>query len=137
MKALSMKQPVPELILQGKKTIELRNWNTKFRGTFALHASLSELNGFDLDPRDLPHGAIVGTADLIDVIKFQTKKDFNKLEDKHLAKSKNWFVPGKTYGFILKNPKRLEKPIQCKGQLNFFDVPIKDKRQRLLSEASI
>jgi len=36
MKALSLKQPFAELILQGKKTIELRKWNTKFRGEFLI-----------------------------------------------------------------------------------------------------
>jgi len=39
MKALSLKQPFAELIVSGKKTIELRNWNTKFRGKFLVHAS--------------------------------------------------------------------------------------------------
>jgi len=41
MKALSLKQPYAELILQGKKKIELRTWNTKFRGEFYIHASLT------------------------------------------------------------------------------------------------
>src|SRR3989344_3108725 len=39
MKALSLKQPFAELILQGKKVIELRKWNTRFRGEFLIHAS--------------------------------------------------------------------------------------------------
>ena len=137
MKALSMKQPVPELILQGKKTIELRKWKTSFRGKFLLHASLSELKGFDIDPKDLPHGFLVGTADLVEVIKFKSKEQFESLKNKHLAKSETWFIPKRTYGFILENPERLEKPIPYKGQLNFFDVNIQDKRQKLLSEVSI
>ena len=39
MKALSLKQPWVELVIQGKKTIELRKWNTSFRGEFYVHAS--------------------------------------------------------------------------------------------------
>ena len=39
MKVLSLKQPFAELILQNKKKIELRKWNTKFRGAFLIHAS--------------------------------------------------------------------------------------------------
>ena len=31
--------PFADLIIQGKKTIELRKWNTKFRGEFLIHAS--------------------------------------------------------------------------------------------------
>ncbi len=122
MKALSMKQPVPELILQKKKTIELRKWNTKFRGKFLLHASLGEIKGFGLDAKSLPKGAIVGSAELVDVIKFGTLEQFRSMKDKHLARSEDWFVPHKTFGFILKNPERLSNPIKIKGQLNFFEV---------------
>jgi hypothetical protein len=39
MKCLSLKQPFAELLVSGKKTIELRKWNTKFRGKFLIHAS--------------------------------------------------------------------------------------------------
>ena len=39
MKCLSVCQPFAELIIQGKKTIELRKWNTKFRGEFLVHAA--------------------------------------------------------------------------------------------------
>ncbi|MGI0083073.1 MAG: ASCH domain-containing protein, partial [Nitrosopumilaceae archaeon] len=38
MKCLSVSQPYADLIVQGKKTIELRTWNTKFRGEFLVHA---------------------------------------------------------------------------------------------------
>lgn len=122
MKALSMKQPVPELILQKKKTIELRNWNTTFRGEFFLHASMNELKGFQIDPKQLTKGALVGTASLVNVIKFNTIEEFKKMQDKHLARDISWFKPGKTHGFVLENPYRLESPIPMKGQLQFFDV---------------
>ena len=39
MKCLSLKQRYAELLVSGKKTIKLRNWNTKFRGIFSIHAS--------------------------------------------------------------------------------------------------
>jgi hypothetical protein len=39
MKSLSLKQPYAELLISGKKTIELRKWNTNFRGHFLVHAS--------------------------------------------------------------------------------------------------
>jgi len=35
----SLKQPYAELLVSRKKTIELRNWNTSFRGKFLVHAS--------------------------------------------------------------------------------------------------
>lgn len=122
MKALSMKQPVPELILEGKKTIELRHWNTSFRGEFLLHSSLNELKGFDIPTLNLPKGALVGKAELVDVIKFNNLEDFEKLRNQHLASSKDWFIPGKTYGFVLRDVQRLERPVPLKGKLNFFEV---------------
>ncbi len=124
MKALSMKQPVPELILQGKKTIELRKWNTKFRGRFLIHASQREIGGFSIDTKNLPKGAVVGSAKLVDVIKFENLEQFRSMKDKHLARSEDWFIPGKTFGFVLKNTERLEKPIRLKGRLNFFEAAI-------------
>ncbi len=123
MKALSMKQPVPELILQGKKTIEIRKWNTKFRGRFLLHASKSEIKGFNIDTKNLPKGAVVGSAELTNVIKFETLNQFKYMQNRHLARSKNFFIPGKTFGFIIKNPKRI-KPVNIKGKLNFFEVNV-------------
>ncbi|PIN80553.1 ACP synthase [Candidatus Woesearchaeota archaeon CG10_big_fil_rev_8_21_14_0_10_30_7] len=122
MKALSLKQPFAELIVSGKKTIELRNWNTKFRGEFIIHASKTlynssmEKNNF----KTLPTGCIVGKATLVDVKHYINKEDFEKDRDKHKASSDWWNEKG-VYGFILENAQRLpEKPL--KGQLNFFEI---------------
>ena len=40
MKCLSVSQPFAELIILGKKTIELRKWNTNYRGELLIHAPL-------------------------------------------------------------------------------------------------
>lgn len=124
MKTLSLKQPFAELILQGRKTIELRKWNTKFRGEFLIHASKHpdepSMKKFNFKPDELPCGAIVGKAELIDVKDYSLTKDFDEDKDKHLATS-DWGG----FGFILKNAKRFDKPIPAKGQLNFWDFDIK------------
>ncbi|MBU2053333.1 MAG: ASCH domain-containing protein [Nanoarchaeota archaeon] len=117
MKALSLKQPFAELILQDRKKIELRKWNTKFRGEFLIHASkISDKNamkkfGFSA----LPCGFIVGKAKLIDVKKYKTKKEHDKDKNLHLASTSFG-----NYGFILKDAKRI-KPIPAKGKLNFWE----------------
>jgi|SRR3989344_9017081 len=118
MKALSLKQPWAELILQGRKKIEIRAWNTKFRGEFLIHASKNpdadamEKFGF----KDLPSGFIVGKAELVDVKKYNGKEGYQKDSKLHLSSS----IFG-NYGFILKNAARI-KPVPYKGKLNFFDV---------------
>ncbi len=121
MKALSLKQPWAELVLQGKKTIELRRWNTKFRGEFYIHASgnIDEEKMKEYNLKDLPRQSLVGKAKLIDVKIYENEKEFFQDSNKHLAKESKW---GK-YGFILEDAKRIN-PISYKGQLNFFDVKI-------------
>ncbi len=117
MKALSLKQPFAELIVSGKKTIELRNWNTKFRGKFLVHASKTPDSksmkrlGFD----NLPLGAIVGEAELVDVKIYDSEKEHKRDKNKHLADS-SW---GK-YGFVLKDAKRV-KVVEAKGMLGFWE----------------
>ena len=125
MKALSMKQPVPELILQGKKTIETRTWKSDFLGEFYLHASnnyIQELiDRFEFEKERLASGAIVGKAEITSRKVYNTIEEFKKDFDKHLA-----LEPKKlpTYGYLLENVQRLEHPIKLKGKLNFFEVKL-------------
>lgn len=117
MKVLSIKQPYAELILSGKKTIELRNWNTKFKGKFLIHSSQNSdkkaMKKFKFS--NLPTGKILGEVELIEVKKYKNESEQIKDKDKHLADS----TFGK-YGFVLKNPKRIN-PIDAKGKLNFWE----------------
>ena len=117
MKALSLKQPFAELVVSGKKTIEIRKWNTKFRGEFLIHSSKTSDNnamikhGYD----NLPLGVIVGKADLVSVKKYLNRKEFEKDKHKHLASSDYG-----NYGFFLKNAKRI-KETPDKGKLGFWN----------------
>ena len=114
---MSFKQPFAELIVSGKKTIELRSWNTKFRGKFLIHASKvpdkEAMQRFCFTK--LPTGQIVGEANLIDIKKYEDESEHKADKDKHLADS-SW---GR-YGFVLKNVKRI-KPIEAKGKLGFWE----------------
>ncbi len=117
MKALSLKQPFAELVVSGRKKIELRKWNTNFRGEFLVHASKNpdkksmEKFGF----KELPTGCIVGKAFLKEVKHYESKEEFEKDKDLHLA-SEEWG----SYGFVLENAQRM-KEIPCKGKLNFWE----------------
>jgi len=117
MKALTLKQPYAELVVQGKKKIELRKWNTHFRGKFLIHASKipdqEAMREFGFD--SLPTGCIVGKATLVDVKNYRTKEEHAKDRPLHLA-SEAWG----DYGFILEDAERIE-PIKCKGALNFWE----------------
>lgn len=118
MKVLSLKQPFAELVVSGKKTIELRKWNTKFRGEFLIHASKTpdkeSMKSFGFV--ELPLGAIVGKAKLVDVKGYKTREEHLKDKDKHLANS-FWG----DFGFVLEDVQKFEKPIPAKGNLNFWE----------------
>ena len=121
MKCLSVCQPFAELIVQGKKTIELRKWNTKFRGEFLVHApqkiKLHDCKRLKIKP-EMTVGAIIGKVELIDVKEYANATQIKIDSKKHLASNDG---NGNKYGFILQNAKQLRIPIPCTGQLNFFE----------------
>ena len=121
MKALSLKQPFAELILEGKKKIELRKWNTNFRGEFLVHSSKNpdeeSMKRFGFN--QLPLGFILGKAKLTDVKHYASDSEFNQDKELYLA-SKNWG----DFGFVLENPVRIE-PIPTRGQLNFWNFEMR------------
>ena len=121
MKCLSVCQPFAELIVQGKKTIELRKWNTKFRGEFLVHAPqkirLHDCKRLKIEP-EMIVGAIIGKVELIDVKEYENASQIKIDSKRHLASNSE---SDNKYGFILQNPKQLRIPIPCNGQLNFFE----------------
>ncbi len=123
MKCLSLKQPYAELIVSGKKTIEVRKWNTKFRGHFLVHASKNineeACKRLKIDQAKLVTGAIVGKANLYNVICYGSKNSFLKDKNKHFAGS-NYENP--KYGFLVNQAKRFDIPIPIRGKLGSFNV---------------
>ena len=131
MKCLSVSQPFADLIIHGKKTIELRRWNTSFRGEFLIHSPLKirtdDCKLLGINPKNLVKGAIIGKAEIFDVKKYNSKSEINKDSKKHLA-SKSF--QNKKYGFLIKNPKPFRIPIPTKGKFGFFEVKLKQKKMK-------
>lgn len=105
-KALSIKQPYPHHIFHDGKDVENRDWATKGRGWFIIHAgvSKSELDKDDEREMAMPRGGVVGMARIVDCV---TEMD------------SNWFYG--LYGFVLRDAFPLPL-IACKGQLGFFSL---------------
>lgn len=103
-RALSIKQPYPHHIFHDGKDVENRDWPTRGRGWFLIHAgvSKSELDADDARDMALPRGGIVGAARIVDCV--------TEMESQ-------WFF-GK-YGFVLRDAFPLPL-IPCRGQLGFF-----------------
>lgn len=115
MKVLSVRQPFADWIVDGKKTIELRTWNTPFRGEFFVHASGKH--------EKLLTGAIIGVAELVDVIEYADEGEFLRDRKKHLCDC--WLIPEFAsrpfkYGFVLRNARRIT-PVKARGALGFWD----------------
>ncbi len=124
MKCLSVSQPFADLIISGEKSIELRSWNTNFRGELLIHAPLKikfEDSKRLKIKKKFVTGAIIGKVQLYDVKKYDSIKQVRLEQKFHLASKK---YQKKTYGFILKNARPLRIPIPWKGQLGLFDVNI-------------
>lgn len=126
-KCLSVSQPFADMIVKGKKTIELRKWNTGFRGEFLIHSPVEirteDCKRLGIDESGLRTGAIIGKATIYDVKVYGTKKEWQ--DDK-----KYHFAPGEMsdakYGFLLKNAKEFKVAVPQKGKLGFFDVSLDD-----------
>jgi ASCH domain-containing protein len=124
MKALTIKQPWAQLIVEGIKDIENRTWKTNYRGRIYIHAAGKSAEFVDLldAPKEIylhsaslrdnheifktyPHGAILGDVDIIDCIQSSISK---------------WALPN-NWNWVLANPVKYKEPIlNVKGALSFW-----------------
>lgn len=109
-KALSIKQPYPHHIFHDDKDVENRDWPTKGRGWFIIHAGVSK-SECAASQYDLPRGGVVGMARIVDCV---TEMD------------SRWFFG--RYGFVLRDAFPLPL-IPCRGQLGFFRLDDEINRQ--------
>lgn len=132
MRALTLTQPWAWLVVHGGKDIENRRWNTKYRGTFLIHAAKG-MKESDFDAAwgyargvcqnlawrllDVKHGAgferggIVGMADIFDVIPPSDG-------EVTLFRKEPWHMDAQ-FGFRLRDARPLTF-LPCKGALGFW-----------------
>lgn len=123
-RALTIRQPWAELILQGRKPFELRSWTTKYRGPLVIH-SAGKVDAEDairlgLDPDKLVTGAFVGVALLTDVRRY-TRRDASLLKKKR-GNIGGWYPD--LFSWVLTKPRRISNPIKAKGRLGLIKIPI-------------
>lgn len=136
MKGISVWQPWASLIACGAKKVETRGWATPYRGELAIHASkrwtaaereaadqLVALARFELDNRDLlagelPRGAVVAIARLVDVrLMDQALID----QQTSLELELGGWSPGR-YAWVLKDVQPLAVPFYMRGAQGIFEV---------------
>ena len=104
-KALSVKQPWPNMIAAGEKTIETRTWVTTSRGPLLIVSSKR--------PRIEPAGFAVAVATLTGC-RPMTRKD---------EKAACCRVYPSAHAWILADIRKIE-PVPVKGSLGIFDCPL-------------
>ncbi len=125
MKTLSIRQPWADLIIQGRKTLELRTWTVKHRGPLAIHASQTVEReaclAHGLDPDQVTAGAAIGVVDLVETIELDADS-YAARRSEHLA-DEPW-GDGPLYGWRLANPRPLPEPLPLRGRMGIFEVAL-------------
>ena len=152
MRALSLWQPWATLVAIGAKRIETRHWHAPsslIGETLVIHASkttemtpMARRDPFAsaLGNRDLPLGAIVGTARLVSCARID-RNLVDEIRDEHGAQEVAFgnYETGRC-AWILADPVALTVPIPWKGSQGIFTVPdsvlagigVHDGQERLL-----
>lgn len=140
-----MTQPWASLVAIGANVIETRDWPTKYRGPFVIHAA----KGFPRDARalcgtepfrsalaaggyvsadELPLGAIVAVVELKSLLVCGP----STLRDIRARSRRGELPPHKAdfgdfsdgrYGFVLDDVRRVEPPVPARGMLGFWELP--------------
>lgn len=138
MKAITICNPYPELIMRGDKRVENRNQNWFYRGQVLIHAGASH-KFLRLDPSgtmdkcgiplaEMKFGFILGVADIVDCVRpiaYQNGATsapiFGGLTcEKYPWLSTHPHAEG-PYCLILDNVKRFRTPIPARGMLGLWD----------------
>jgi activating signal cointegrator 1 len=123
---LSIRQPHADNIIFGDKWCENRTWKTRYRGPLFIHASRWDGSSAQPTPGSGVIGAIIGKADLVDVVDLDAPgaslSTLKKAATKHGLPTKAAsmeHVCGPVC-FLLTNPMALVQPIPCGGKLNIW-----------------
>lgn len=133
MKCLSVCQPYADLIVSGKKTIELRTWNTRHRGEFLVHSPMRVRTADCIrlgTGSDLAVSAVVGRAEICGVKVYEAARQLAGDARHHcvgVLGVRRYWESGRQriYGFMLKHPERFAAPVPLKGGLGFFEADLR------------
>ena len=137
MRALSIRDPWAQAIVNGPKRVENRTWAPPehIRGQrIAIHTSkkvehndaqdLADHALFDYKPGEAYPGYIIGVATIIGVMNPETHQTETWVEGVDIPPHciVDWFVTG-CWGWLLDDVHALTRPIPAKGMLGLWTVP--------------
>ena len=127
MKALSLTQPWATLVASGRKKVETRSWNTRYRGPLYIHAAkgfppvarefASVEHTLGRLPGRIPGGALIAVVELVEILR--TEEIAPSLSA--LERLYGDYSVGR-YAWRLENVRELPEPIPYRGALGLFEV---------------
>jgi len=116
-RALSIRQPWIDMIIQGAKTLEVRSWELREPGTLALHSTIevdhaaAYLFGYHA-PWTLERGKILGIAQVSEVIELKPGQGLDLV-----AEHRQPLPIGEAmFGFRLTRVRALRRPFRISGK---------------------
>lgn len=116
LRVLSIRHPWAWAIVHAGKDVENRPWTTPYRGLIGIHAGLNLAAGARVQlaamglraPFDLPRGAVIGVARLVDCVRDADSP---------------WAIPGHWH-WQLADARPLAEPVPLTGRLQLFRAPV-------------
>lgn len=128
MQTLTLTQPWATLVVTGAKRVETRGWTTRYRGPLAIHAGkgwstedrafaayLRTLGLLDVDPLELPRGAVLGEVVLLDVRPTEAVRASLDVRERLLGD----YGVGR-FAWFLEGPVAYAEPIPARGALGLW-----------------
>jgi hypothetical protein len=130
-RALSVRQPWATLIISGRKTIELRTWETGYRGRVWIHAAAAVNESMEsrfgiVSP---PRGAFLGLVDLVTIVSIDSDR-WAEWRDVHLDPGQ--YTPG-YFGWVFSDPEQLARPVPARGHPGLYAIGT-DQAIRMLEQ---
>jgi len=123
LQTLSVRQPWASMIMGSMKTVELRSWQTNYRGWLWIHSGkkpdLAALEMLGDQPQEFQTGGLLGIALLSNVRRIETPAQWQALGSAH--RSPSGFQEG-AYGWHFSDVIALRRKIPCLGELYLFPL---------------
>ncbi|RYD55755.1 MAG: ASCH domain-containing protein [Sphingobacteriales bacterium] len=145
MKTLSLLQPWATLVVIGAKKIETRKWATGYRGTILIHASMGRagkvlagqapFTKYIDNYEELPFGAIIGEATLVDIVKTEELDIATDRVNKLTLEERAFGDYTGRYAWLLEDAVLYSAFLPAKGQLGLWEYPddlYEQERNRLI-----
>jgi hypothetical protein len=133
--ALSVQQPWAELLVSGRKSIEIRSWATDYRGRLWLHASSKSSPELErhFGLKDPFKAGFVGSIQLSAVVPM-TSDRWVQWRSNHLDEGQ--YEHG-MLAWIMESPHRLVTPVRGRGRLRLFEPSPEEIRLLRLAEPQL